>query len=183
MFDLEIDKDLLRELELWFQSTPEEIEKALKHAAKKAGQQVRKMQLKGAENRYYDGKKNLNKKNLKVKTKGTESIIVASSKSHSVSDFYTSFGPKSGNGEKLKVKILKNNSPIEMKNAFWGNNFNNEVKIGLWERATNKSLPVSRLKTVTPYQMARRSTSLLLAEDIVQQVFNEALEEAIYKGL
>lgn len=184
MFELEIDEKQMNELETFFSTSPEVIEKALKFARKKAGAKVRKLQREASEKKYVNSKKTLNNQTHKVKNNAKETLITAFSKRSHLDNFYVSMSKPAPNKNKLKVKVLKNRSPTTLDTTFWAFFKDRKHNIGLWERVGKEREKIAPIRTVSPYAMGKTSDHYdLLIEDEIQTVFFDALEEAIYKEL
>lgn len=182
MLDLEISEKQLKDMERFFATTPETIDKVLKAALRKAGNRVKKIQRDYANNRYVNSENSLNSKTHKVKTNAEESIISANSKKGNMEKFYVSLYRPSASVNKLKAQVSKSTGKKTMDTMFWAFYKNNKSKQGLFIRNGKDRNKISKVTTVSPFIMASKTDQLLM-EDEVQMIFANALEEAIYKEL
>ena len=182
MLGLEISEKQLKDMETFFATTPETIDKVLKVALRKAGNRVKKIQRDYAGNRYVNSGDSLNTKTHKVKTNAKESIISANSKKGSIEKFYVSLYRPSASVNKLKAQVLKSTGKKTMDTMFWAFYKNDKNKQGLFIRNGKEREKISRVRTISPFIMASKTEQLLM-EDEVQMIFTNALEEAIYKEL
>lgn len=182
VFDFEISEKQMNELETFFATTPNKLEKVLKTAVRKAGARARKIQRDYANNRYVNSKNTLNNNSHKVKTIGNESIIMASSKPGKIDNFYVSLTKPSSSSTKLKAQVLKSSGKKTMSTMFWAFYKKDKSRTGLWIRNGKERHKISPVRTVSPFQMATKADQLLM-EDEIQGVFSKALDEAIYKEL
>ncbi len=184
MFDFEIDEEQMKELEIFFSSSPKIIEKAIKYARKKVALNVRKLQHEVSEKKYINSKKTLNTKTHKVKNTSKESVISASTKRSHLDNFYVSVSKPKPSKENLKAKVTKNGSPTKLDRVFWAFFKDRRQNIGLWERVGKDRDKIAPIRTISPYAMGKAyEDSHLLHEEELQKIFYEALEEGIQKGL